>query len=161
MMLWDRSKHSSALKGSRPAPVQILTHQPQRLPSSWRVTWKSDCSHLQEARYKLVTCTTRLLYKIQGCKAGGPPPAARHWGTHFAFGLGNFKNCANGKWPRYLILNLPNVGTLKTHGLQRSSVQPTIAFSESKSNVNISFFTLRNIFIWLWARVDHSRSMIS
>ncbi len=27
-------------KGSLPAPVQILTHQPQRLPFSWRVTWK-------------------------------------------------------------------------------------------------------------------------
>ena len=45
------------------------------------------------------------------------------------------------------------VGTLKTPGLQRSSVQPTRAISESKSNVNISFFALRNIFIWLWARV--------
>ncbi len=33
------------------------------------------------------------------------------------------------------------------------SVQTTRAISESKSNVNISFFTLRNIFIWLWARV--------
>ena len=73
---------------------------------------KSDCSHLQEARYKLVTCTTSLLYKIQGCEAGGPPPAARQRGMHFAFGLGSFKNCTTGKWPRNLILKLPNFGTL-------------------------------------------------
>ncbi len=44
------------------------------------------------------------------------------------------------------------VGTLnlKTGSLQRSSVQPTIAFSESISNVNVSFFHLRIIF-------DHDR----
>ena len=41
------------------------------------------------------------------------------------------------------------VGTLRRGSLQRSSVQPTRVISESKSNVNISFFTLRNIFIWL------------
>ena len=45
------------------------------------------------------------------------------------------------------------VGTLRRGSLQRSSVQSTRVVSESKSNVNISFFTLRNIFIWLWARV--------
>ncbi len=36
--------------------------------------------------------------------------------------------------------------------LQRSSVLPTRAFSESISNVNISFCTPRNIFIWVLVR---------
>jgi hypothetical protein len=49
MMFWNRSKHSSAQQGSPPPPIQILTHQPPRRPFSWRVTWKSDCSHFQEA----------------------------------------------------------------------------------------------------------------
>ncbi len=60
MVFWNRSKHSSTWEGSLPAPVQILTHQLQKQPFSWRVTWKSDCSHLQEACYKLVSCTTSL-----------------------------------------------------------------------------------------------------
>ena len=51
MMFWNRSKHSSAQEGSQPAPLQILTHQPLRRPFSWRVTWKSDFSHVQEAFY--------------------------------------------------------------------------------------------------------------
>ncbi len=40
IMFWNRSKHSSAQEGSPPVPNQILTHQPLRLPFSWRVTWK-------------------------------------------------------------------------------------------------------------------------
>jgi hypothetical protein len=36
----------------------------------------------------LQACTTRFA-EFQG---GGPAPAARHEGTHFAFGLGSFKN---------------------------------------------------------------------
>ena len=48
----------------------------------------------------------------------------------------------------YTVLNWnADLGTF-----QRSSVPPTRAFSESISNVNISFCTLRNIFIWLWER---------
>ena len=37
MMSWNRSKHSSAPNGSLQALVQILNHQPQRTPFSWRV----------------------------------------------------------------------------------------------------------------------------
>ncbi len=40
--------------------------------------------------------------------------------------------------------------TRKTGSLQRSNVQPIRAFSESISNVNISFCTQRNIFDRLW-----------
>jgi hypothetical protein len=47
-----------------------------------------------------------------------------------------------------------------TRGLQRSSVLPTRAFSESISNVNLSFCTLRNIFIWVLVRDGHSGSCI-
>jgi hypothetical protein len=77
-------------------------------------------------------------------RGGRPAPGAQHRGAHFAFGLGSFKNGTNGKSPpsEFLIdFKSSEVGTLKTHGLQRSSVQPTIAFSESISNVNISFCT--------------------
>ena len=45
------------------------------------------------------------------------------------------------------------VGTLKRVPLQRSSVLHTKAVSESNSNVNISFCTLRNIFDRLLKRV--------
>ncbi len=61
-----------------------------------------------------------------------------------AFGLGSFKNGTNGKSPPSEVLidfKSSEFGTLKTGSLQRSSVQPTIAFSESISNVNISFCT--------------------
>jgi len=51
MMFWNRYKLSSAQGSSLSPPFQILTPQPQRRPFSWRVTWKSDCSHLQEASY--------------------------------------------------------------------------------------------------------------
>ncbi len=62
-------------------------------------------------------------------------------------GLGSFKTGTNGpgKWqPRQFWLKLKSseVGILKAITLQRSSVQPTIAFSELISNVNISFCTL-------------------
>ncbi len=75
---------------------------------------------------------------------GGPARGARHSSAHFAMGLGSFKNGTNGKWPpREFKIDFKSseVGTLKTRGLQRSSVQPTRAFSESISNVNISFCT--------------------
>jgi hypothetical protein len=49
MILWNRSKPSSALKGPLQALVQILNHRPKRPPFSWRLTWKSDCSHFLEA----------------------------------------------------------------------------------------------------------------
>ena len=81
LMFWNRSKHSSAWAGWLPAPVQILTHQPHRSPFSRRVTWKSDCSHFQEACYKLVSCTTSLYYKIcwvSGWWAGARGAACRH-----------------------------------------------------------------------------------
>jgi hypothetical protein len=81
MMFWNRSKHPSAWAGCLTAPVQVLTHRPQRRPFSWRVTWKSDCSHLQEARYKLVSCTTSLVVQdteIQGRWAGARCAAWRH-----------------------------------------------------------------------------------
>jgi hypothetical protein len=71
-------------------------------------------------------------------------------------GLDFFKNGTNGKWPPrefQLKFKSSEVGTLRTVGLQRSSVQPTIAFSESISNVNISFCIERNIFDRLWERV--------
>ncbi len=42
MMSWNR--------GTPPAPAQILGYWPWRLPFSWRVTWKSDCSHFQGSR---------------------------------------------------------------------------------------------------------------
>ena len=62
MMLWNRSKQYSAPKRSLKAPVQILNHRPQRTPFSWRVTWKSDCSHFEEASYKLVkACRTQQI----------------------------------------------------------------------------------------------------
>ena len=62
MMLWNRSKQYSAPKRSLKAPVQILNHRPQRTPFSWRVTWKSDCSHFEEAGYKLVkACRTQQI----------------------------------------------------------------------------------------------------
>ena len=60
MMFWNRSKHSSAPKGSLQAPVQILNHRPQRSPFSWRVSWKSDCSHFQEACELSKSCSTSL-----------------------------------------------------------------------------------------------------
>ncbi len=69
-------------------------------------------------------------------RRGVPGPAA--------FGLGSLKNCTNGKAPpsEFLIdFKSSEVGLLKTGSLQRSSVQPTIAFSESISNMNLSFCT--------------------
>ncbi len=74
-------------------------------------------------------------------------------------GLGSFKNGTNGKWPpreSYLKFKSSEVGTLRTVGPQRSSVQPTKAFSESISNVNISFCTQHIIFDRLWERVENS-----
>ena len=145
MMLWNRwCKHSSALGSSLSPPFQILTPQPQRRPFSWRVTWKSDCSHLQEALDKLVSWLTSLSEKILSFPGGRPARGARHRSAHFAFGLGSFKNGTNGKSPPSECLidfKSSEVGTLKTPTFQRSSVQPTIAFSESISNVNLSFCT--------------------
>ena len=88
---------------------------------------------------------------ILSLRGGRPAPGAQHCGAHFAFGLGSFKNGTNGESPpsEFLIdFKSSEVGTLKTHGLQRSSVQPTRltnsitrAFSASISNVNLSFCT--------------------
>ncbi len=50
MISWNRAKHSWESDGSLPVPAQDLGHWSWRLPFSWRVTWKSDCSHLQEAQ---------------------------------------------------------------------------------------------------------------
>jgi len=136
MMLWDRSKHSSARGSSLSPPFQILTPQTHRQPfreeSREKVTvltWKRRLTSLfsvLQAQYSVV----------QSLRGGRPAPGARHCGAHFAFGLGNFKNCINGKWPpsEFLIdFKSSEVGTLKTVALQRSSVQPTIAHSESRS----------------------------
>ncbi len=51
-------------------------------------------------------------------------------------------------------------GTLMKGSLQRSSVQPTLALSESISNVNrdLSFCTPGNIFIWVLVRVTVLRT---
>ncbi len=52
MTFWNRAKRSWASDCSPPAPAstQILGHWPWRLLFSWGVTWKSDCSHFQEAQ---------------------------------------------------------------------------------------------------------------
>ncbi len=73
-------------------------------------------------------------------------PGAGYCGAcvHFAIRLGSFKNGINGEWPPsefFIDFKSFEVGTLNSHGFQRSSVQPTRAFSESISNVNISFCT--------------------
>ena len=86
-----------------------------------------------------------VILDLLSLQVGGPAPGAQHRGAHFAFGLGSFKNGTNhGKSPpsEFLIdFKSSEFGTLKTPTFQRSSVQPTIAFSESISNVNISFCT--------------------
>ncbi len=62
MISWNRDKLSWASDGSPPTPAQILSHWPWRqwLPFSWRVTWKSDCSHFQEAQTSLLSLQGRL-----------------------------------------------------------------------------------------------------
>ena len=99
MMFWNRCEHSSAQWSPLSSPFKILTPQPQRRPFSWRFTWKSDNSHLQEASYKLVVQDTSLQYKTLSLQGGRPAPSAQHHGAHFAFGLGCFKNGINGKIP--------------------------------------------------------------
>ena len=89
LMFWNRSKHSSAWAGCLPAPVQILTHQPHRSPFSRRVTWKSDCSHFQEASHKLVSCTTRLYYKICWVSRWWAGARCAAWRHTFIWNLGS------------------------------------------------------------------------
>ncbi len=72
MTSWNRSKRSWSSDGSPPAPAQILGHWPWRLPFSWRVTWKSDSSHFQEARtssVNLVILDLLSLLSLQGRRA--------------------------------------------------------------------------------------------
>ena len=53
------------------------------------------------ARGVLQACSTRYKLVVQDSEFGGrPAPGAQHCGAHFAFGLGSFKNCTDGKWPR-------------------------------------------------------------
>ena len=101
------------------------------------LTWKRRLTSL----FSVLQAQYSVVLSLRG---GRLAPGARHRGAHFAFGLGSFKNSTNGKWQPSEFLNdfkSSEIGMLKTHGLQRSSVQPTRAFSESISNVNISFCT--------------------
>ncbi len=74
---------------------------------------------------------------------GRPAPGARHRRAHFAIGLlGVFKIAPMANYSE-LSFKSSEIGTLMSLRLrlQRSSVLPTRAFSESISNVNLSFCT--------------------
>ena len=58
--------------------------------------------------------------------------------------------------PGSMPTRLYRIGTLKTPGPQRSSVQPTGAISGSISSANLSFRTQRSIFVGLWERAGRS-----
>ncbi len=78
---------------------------------------------------------------MQGRWAGARRAASL---SAFRDSIGEFKNATNGKSPpsEFLIdFKSSEVGTPRTVGLQRSSVVPTRAFSESISNENLSFCT--------------------
>ncbi len=70
-------------------------------------------------------------------------PGARHRRAHFAIGLRGVQVFKIAPMANYRDLSFKSseIGTLKRGSLQRSSVLPTRAFSESISNVNLSFCT--------------------
>ncbi len=136
---------------------QMALHQ--LLLRFW-VTDHEDCPFREESLEKVTVVTSKRHSRASGNSvnleylknlrfpshhARPAREAARH---AFCNRIGRFKFL---KWhqlewqiaaTRVLIdFKSSEVGTLRTVGPQSSSVQPTIAFSESISNVNISFCT--------------------
>ncbi len=90
--------------------------------------------------------------KFLNLQVGRLAPGAQHRGRHLRdwiwafFKIAPMANCL-------IEFKSSKIGMLMKGSLQRSSVQPTMALSESISNVNLSFCTPFNIFIWVLVRV--------
>jgi hypothetical protein len=81
-----------------------------------------------------------------------PAPGALHRGRHLRDWIQAFFKIAPMANYRKLKFKSSKIGTPMKGSLQCSSVQPTMALSESISNANISFCTSCNIFIWVLVR---------
>jgi hypothetical protein len=94
-------------------------------------------------------CGTR--YKVAKQAGRRPPRDSKARILRLDWGVFNLH-----QWQMAALFNFKSseVGTLKTTTFQCSSVQSTRALCEPSSDVNISFCTLRSIFIRLWERVD-------
>jgi hypothetical protein len=96
MISWNRAKRS--WDGSPPAPAQILGHWPWRLPFSWRVTWKSNCCHFQEARTSSVNPVNLVILDLLSLLSRWVGARRTAFLRTTRCDWEKFKKCSNSKW---------------------------------------------------------------
>ncbi len=138
---------------------RILQHEraPWQLLSGFSPTNHRDCHFRDELHEKWLFSESLARGVLQACILYykpcstryklAKPPAARQRGTgmHFAFGLGSFKICTNGKWPRYSILNLPKLERWR-HPLFSVPVYNLLEQSLSRVQIWTFHFALKTSF---------------